>query len=168
MLRDPVARFYWRGRRRNGTPSEDDFALACKLAFYCRHDLQQMYRLFMRSGLRRKKFEERRPGGDYALWTLKRAIRATPQTWTRKKRKRPSVATGAKKGRSILPRTESVLELHRHEPDLSNNQIAARLGLAPRQVRDAIRYHGRSVVENAGPLIHRGCGEQPNYRCHGA
>ena len=84
MLRDPVARFYWNGGRRNLTTSEDDFPLACKLAFYCRHDLQQMYRVFMRSGLRRKNFEERRPGGDYALWTLKKAIKVTPQTWVRR------------------------------------------------------------------------------------
>ena len=68
--RDPVARFYWNGGRRSRTPSQDDFALACKLAFYCRHDLQQMYRLFMQSGLYRSKFEEPRPNGNYALWTL--------------------------------------------------------------------------------------------------
>jgi hypothetical protein len=154
MLRDPVARFYWHGRRRNATPSDDDFALACKLAFYCRHDLRQMYRLFMRSGLYRSRFEEARPGGNYALWTLKHAIEATPQTWIRRKRPRPSVATGAKTGRKILPRTIAVLDLHRQEPDLSNTQPATRLELTPRQVRDAIRYHGRSGVENAWLLIH--------------
>lgn len=84
MLRDTCARFYWYGGHRNPTASEDDFALACKLAFYCRHDLRQMYRLFLRSGLYRPKFEDHRPGGDYALYTLKRAIQDTSGKWIRK------------------------------------------------------------------------------------
>ncbi len=141
MLRDPVARFYWNGRRRNGTASEDDFALACKLAFYCRHDLGQMYRLFMRSGLYRSKFEEHRPGGNYAFWTLREAIKATPQTWVRKKRQRPSAATGAKKGRRMLPRTVAVVDLHRREPQLTVTEIATQLGLTPKQVRDPPCQH---------------------------
>lgn len=154
MLRDHVARFYWNGGRRNRTPSEDDFALACKLAFYCRHDLQQMYRLFMKSGLRREKFSERRPGGDYALWTLKQAIKATPQIWIPKKRKRKSVATGAKRGRKLSTQTVAVLELHRQEPELMAGEIAHRLHLPLKQVRDALYYHGRHQTENTCPLIH--------------
>jgi len=66
----------------------------CKLAFYCRHDLRQMHRLFMRSGLRRAKYEQKRPGGDYALWTLSRAIKATPNVWIRKKRQRQVLQPG--------------------------------------------------------------------------
>ncbi len=154
MIRDPVARRYWNGGRRNHTRSEDDFALACKLAFYCCHRIEQMYRLFMRSGLRRSKFEEKRPGGNYALWTLTRAIKATPQTWIRRKRKRPSTATGAKKGRKPSPDTIAVLDLHKREPTLTGAEIAARLALPPKQVRDALYYHGRQVAENARTLIH--------------
>ena len=167
LLRDPVARFYWNGGRRNLTASEDDFALACKLAFYCRHDLQQMYRLFMRSGLRRKKFEQRRPGGDYALWTLKRAIKATPQTWIRKKRKRPSVATGAKQGRKISQHTVAVLDLHLRQPELTAADIATLLDLRPKQVRDAIYYHGHRGTENIWTLIHREGFPQESQGNHG-
>ena len=154
MLRDPVARFYWNGGRRNRTPSEDDFALACKLAFYCRHDLQQMYRLFMRSGLRREKFSERRPGGDYALYTLKHAIKATPQTWIPKKRKRKSIATGGKRGRKLSANTVAVLDLHRLQPELTATDVANRLNLRPKQVRDIIYYHRHRSTENTWLLIH--------------
>lgn len=154
MLRDPVARFYWSGGRRNITRSEDDFALACKLAFYCRHDLQQMYRLFLRSGLRRPKFGQKRPGGDYALWTLKKAIQATPQTWTRKKRERPSTSTGAKRGRKVSTNTLAVLDLHRRQPELTTAEIATHLGLRSKQVRDAIYYHSHRSAENTRTLIH--------------
>ena len=154
MLRDPVARFYWNGGRRNRTPSEDDFALACKLAFYCRHDLRQMHRLFLRSGLRRAKYEQKRPGGDYALWTLKRAIKATPNVWIKKKRQRPSTATGAKRGRKISPDTLTVLELHLRQPELTAAEIATLLDLQPKQVRDAIYYHGHHSTENTWLLIH--------------
>jgi hypothetical protein len=162
ILRDHVARFYWNGGRRNGTPSEDDFALACKLAFYCRHDLHQMYRLFLQSGLYRNKFDAPRKGGDYALRTLKKAILATPQTWIRKKRTRPSIATGAKKGRKIVASTQAVLDLHRSDPTLSAIEIAVKLELKPRQVRDAIRYHVKGETENAWTLIHsKGTGREP-------
>jgi hypothetical protein len=154
MLRDPVARFYWNGGRRNPSPSEDDFALACKLAFYCRHDLRQMHRLFMRSGLRRAKYEQKRPGGDYALWTLKRAIKATPNVWIRKKRQRPSTATGRKTGRKVSANTLAVLELHRCQPELTAAEIATCLDLRPKQVRDAIYYHGHRSTENTWLLIH--------------
>ncbi len=154
ILRDHVARFYWNGGRRNGTPSEDDFALACKLAFYCRHDLYQMYRLFLQSGLYREKFNTPRKGGDYALRTLKKAIQATPQTWIRKKRTRPSIATGAKQGRKIVASTQAVLDLYRSDPTLSAIEIATKLDLKPKQVRDAIRYHAKVQAENAWPLIH--------------
>jgi hypothetical protein len=149
MMRDPVARYFWSGGRRNQTPSEDDFALACKLAFYCRHDLQQMYRLFMQSGLRRAKFDEPRPGGNYAFWTLKRAIQCTPHTWIRKERRIP----GAKRGRKPTPDSKAILELHHSQPGLSNADIARQLGLPPKRVRNAISYHKRARADNSA-LIH--------------
>jgi hypothetical protein len=157
LRRDRVARFYWDGNRRNTTPSEDDFALACKLAFYCRHNLPQMYRLFVRSGLNRPKFFERRPEGNYALKTLKHAIEATSERWVRKKRVRPSRATGAKKGRKLDPITTAALEVYDADPRQPSTAIAEQLSIPVRKVRDAIRYHrSSSVVENAGPLIHVG------------
>ena len=149
MLHDPVARFYWDGGRRNPTPSEDDFALAAKLAFYCRHNLPQMYRLFMRSGLWRPKFVECRPVGTYALWTLRRAIDHTPQTWIRKERRIP----GAKRGRRPSPESKAILELHRSQPALPNVAIALQLGLTVKRVRNAISYHKRARAENAA-LLH--------------
>ena len=148
-MRDPVARYFWNGGRRNQTPSEDDFALACKLAFYCRHDLQQMYRLFMLSGLWRPKFEERRPGSNYALWTLRRAVGCTPQTWIRKERRIPN----ARRGRRQSPESKAILELHREEPELANVAIALRLGLSTTQVRNAIAYYKKASADNAA-LIH--------------
>ncbi len=161
MNRDPVARFYLEGGRNpHQSPSEDDFALACKLAFYCRHNLHQMYRLFMRSGLFRPKFLEKRPGyANYAVRTLEYAIRHTPDRWIRKKRVRPSRATGAKKGRKISPATIAVLDLHSRHPKLQPKEIAAALGTKPSKVRDILHYHRAKITsqvasENAGTLIH--------------
>jgi hypothetical protein len=157
MLRNKSARFYWYGGRRNPTASEDDFALASKLAFYCRHDLRQMYKLFLRSGLYRPKFLDHRPGGDYALCTLKRAIQCTPEKWIRKKRQRPSIATGAKKGRKTLPSTIAILDLHQLEPQLTITGIATQLDLPVKQVKDVIRYHCRIKEEHSGiPVLRKG------------
>ncbi len=154
VFRDPVARFYWNGGRRNRSASEDDFALACKLAFYCGKYLPQMYRLFMASALRRSKFEEPRPGGNYALWTLRRAIEFTPAVWVRAKRHRPSTATGAKKGRKLSPVTAAIVDLHQTEPALSKKDIALRLGIRPKVVRDALYYHQRLRDGKCLSLIH--------------
>ncbi len=152
MLHDPVARFYWEGgRKKHQTRSGDDYALACKLAFYCSHNLDQMYRLFMRSGLRRPKFLEPRSAGNYALWTLKRAIEDTSQTWKRAKRKRPSAATGAKKGRKLSVTTIAILNIYQSEPELTAAAIADRLDLSHKQVQNALYYHR---TENAVTLIH--------------
>lgn len=159
MMRDPVARFYWQGGRRNRTPSEDDFALACKLSFYCRHDLRQMHRLFMQSGLRRPKFDEPRPGGTYATWTLRRAIEATPHTWVRKDRRVP----GAKLGRPALPTTRAIRALHLTRPELSPQEIGRDLGVKPKQVRNAIAYLKRVQADNSA-LIHN-LGVTQEARC---
>lgn len=161
LKRDAVARTYWEGRRwnRHNSPSEDDFALACKLAFYCRHNLDQMYRLFLQSRLVRRKWFENRPAGNYALQTLIAAVNATPNVWTPKKRVRKSRATGAKKGRKLDPVTIFILALHDVDPDRNVSSIADELGITAARVRDAIRYH-RPVVsagsntENAVPLLH--------------
>ena len=136
MRRDRVARFYLDGGRKMGQScSEDDLALACKLAFYCRHNLPQMYKLFMRSGLYREKFNR----VDYVLRTLNRAIEFTPVRWIPKKR--PSKATGAKKGRRLSPEAAAILKLHAELPSLKPMEIATRLGMATSKVRDTLYYN---------------------------
>ena len=147
LRRDPVARFYWGGGRKSyQSPSEDDYAMACKLSFYCRQNLPQMYRLFMTSGLFRDKYLR----GDYVIRTLERAIRATPARWERKRR-----ATGAKLGRKISPESDAILELHSKQPELKPAEIAKQLGIKSSRVRDALRYHQNRTLhaENAA-LIH--------------
>ncbi len=141
VILNQTTKFYWMGGiKPYQSASEADFALAGKLAFYCGHDINQMYRLFMQSRLRRAKFKSPRPdGSNYALLTLKKAIARTPKKWIKKKRQ--SRATGAKKGRRISPRTTEAIELHHQEPELSSIEISRRLNMTPRQVRDAIRYH---------------------------
>ena len=156
LRRDQVARFYWDGSRKlYQFPSEDDFALACKLAFYCRHNLPQMYRLFLSSGLFRPKLLRKSSHGDYALRTLENAIICTPARWKRKKRVRESKATGAKKGRKISPKAVAILEIHSEQPNLKPVVIAMLLDTTVSKVRDVLRYHGnRMPTENAGTLIH--------------
>ena len=41
------------------------------------------------------------------------------------------------------------------QPHLSNAEIALRFEMTTKQVRDAIRYHGRQVAENAWLLLHK-------------
>jgi Bifunctional DNA primase/polymerase, N-terminal len=160
LKRDKVARFYWDGGRKPyQSPSEDDFALACKLAFYCRHNLPQMYRLFMKSGLFRPKFLRKSKHGNYALRTLENAIVATPARWKQKKRVRKSKATGAKPGRKISPKATAILKLRHQQPNLKPLMIALLLDTTVSKVRDVLRYHGNRIsslmpTENAEPLIH--------------
>lgn len=160
LNRDRVARFYWKGgHRANQSPSEDDFALACKLAFYCRHNLPQMYRLFMKSGLFRPKFLKVSKGVPYALRTLEAAIAATPNRSVRRKRVRPSKATGAKKGRKTSQEAMVVLDFRSRHPELSSKAMASELGMKTSKVRDILYYFRDRIAsgmpsENAWTLIH--------------
>ena len=66
-------------------PSEADFALACKLAFYWGGDMDQMRRLFLQSALvRGKTLSPRAIAGDYlgiTLWNAARRQRAKGVYW---------------------------------------------------------------------------------------
>jgi hypothetical protein len=160
LRRDPVARFYWDGGRKPyQSPSEDDFALACKLAFYCRHNLPQMYRLFLKSGLVRPKYFRKSKHGNYAIQTLENAIIATPARWKRKKRVRKSKATGTKKGRKVSPKAMAILKLHSEQPNLKPVVIALVLDTTVSKVRDVLYYHRNRTpslmpTENAETLLH--------------
>lgn len=61
----------WRGEAPH--ESESDMALASHLAFWTGCDEERMYRLMMRSGLKRDKWFERRPGGNWLQYTIANA-----------------------------------------------------------------------------------------------
>ena len=54
--------------------SEADLALCHSLAFYCRGDMEQMDRLFRKSGLMRDKWDRPQSGSTYGRLTMKKAI----------------------------------------------------------------------------------------------
>jgi len=82
ILVDKVACRYWEGCPAGVNPSEADFALALKLAFYTGKRIEQMYRLFKLSGLaKRAKANSRRGTIDYAQYTLQRACSAQNAIW---------------------------------------------------------------------------------------
>jgi primase-polymerase (primpol)-like protein len=54
--------------------SEADLALCHTLAFYCRGDMEQMDRLFRKSGLMRDKWDRPQSGSTYGRLTMKKAI----------------------------------------------------------------------------------------------
>ncbi|MBO5320025.1 MAG: DUF927 domain-containing protein [Ruminococcus sp.] len=54
--------------------SEADLALCHTLAFYCRGDMEQMDRLFRKSGLMRDKWDRPQSGSTYGILTMKKAI----------------------------------------------------------------------------------------------
>jgi hypothetical protein len=116
-----------RHRKANGEfdRSKDDFALCCKLVFYCSHHWDQYVRLFQQSALFDQKTKQWN-GGSYLTQTLVKAFQATPANWVEKSR-----ATGAKKGRKVSPNTDAVLTIHRQYPALTASQIAAQLNLKP-------------------------------------
>ena len=87
IKKDPVAQTYWSGCPDGVNPSEADFALACKLAFYCRRNLQQMERLFRQSALAaRAKAVSRRGTMDYISYTLQRACEEQTEIWQPERR----------------------------------------------------------------------------------
>ena len=82
---DPVAQRYWSGCPDGANPSEADFALASKLAFYTCRDLEQMERLFRQSGLaNRPKALTRK---DYISRTLRRACEEQAEVWQQAERR---------------------------------------------------------------------------------
>ena len=66
--------------------SRDDFALACKLSFYSRHNLGQSLEILLSSPLRRLKYTDHFIHGvNYATWTLLKAFQ-NPAEWERQPR----------------------------------------------------------------------------------
>lgn len=139
---DPVAkgRFFEGERRYPKDRSADDFALACKLAFYTSHHWDQAVRLFRQSAL----FGDKNHSwstGDYITETMTKAFLLTDANWTEKPRQRKSRATGAKAGRKISSASNAVLELKKKNPVLAPKDIATELGISPAHVRKILsRY----------------------------
>ena len=81
----------WSGKYKS--QSEADFALCCKLAFWCNHDLKQMDRLFRKSDLFREKWtaNHNAEGETYGETTLRRACEKTPETYNPKQKKNVAV-----------------------------------------------------------------------------
>jgi len=85
----------WSGNWQGKYPSqsEADFALCCKLAFWANHDLDQMDRLFRKSGLFRDKWDTRHhaSGDTYGTTTLRNACAKTPETYKPKRKRQVSI-----------------------------------------------------------------------------
>ena len=60
------------------SPSNADHALACILAFWTQ-DAAQIERIMRTSRLAREKWDERRPGGTYLTYTIRRALERTTE-----------------------------------------------------------------------------------------
>jgi primase-polymerase (primpol)-like protein len=85
ILQDKVAARYWKGCPEGVNPSDADFALMCKLAFYTRRNLEQMIDLFRQSEIgKRAKTNTLRGGVDYVRYTALRACKQQKAVWTPK------------------------------------------------------------------------------------
>src|ERR1017187_4838749 len=146
LLHDRVARRYFDGEVGAINPSEADFALACKLAFYCGGDMDQMRRLFLQSAMvRGKTLSPRAIAGDYlgiTLWNAARRQRAKGVYWVpaRPKTRRPR---GGPDGRSRSVTTTAIITLRAARPELTYQGIADALGIKIETVRKAIHRMGR-------------------------
>ncbi len=65
-----------------GSHSEADLALASILAFWCGCDVEQMDRLFRKSGLMREKWDRNQSGTTYGQITLQKAANSTKETYS--------------------------------------------------------------------------------------
>jgi primase-polymerase (primpol)-like protein len=61
--------------------SRADYALACKLAYWCRGDVQQMDAIFRESALMRPKWDEKRGSTTYGRYTLEKACRENSERY---------------------------------------------------------------------------------------
>jgi hypothetical protein len=124
LLHDRVARRYFDGEVGTMNPSEADFALACKLAFYCGGDMDQMRRLFLQSALvRGKTLSPRAIAGDYlgiTLWNAARRQRAKGVYWVpaKPKTRRPR---GGRDGRRQSVTTTAIITLRTARPELTES-----------------------------------------------
>ena len=122
------------------SPSEADFALIRKLRFYSRADPAQMDRLFRRSGLMRRKWDERRANGSYGARTITKALMAGGRLYRRGAAQYKPGAPGGQFGKvhvsvlpilARLPKTDILTYLgaavHANGEDGSCDQSAARI-----------------------------------------
>jgi primase-polymerase (primpol)-like protein len=145
LEKDPVAKKYWNGCPHNVNPSKADFALACKLAFYCRRNLAQMERLFRRSALAtRPKAGTRRGNLDYVSHTLQSALSKQAAVWQPKRRARSLNPPGRPRCRVDA---QEVVNLK--SAGKSWRTIAGTLSIG---TATAIRLFNRQV-EVAGPVM---------------
>src|ERR1035441_9763103 len=141
LLHDRVARRYFDGEVGAINPSEADFALACKLAFYCGGDMDQLRRLFLQSAMvRGKTLSPRAIAGDYlgiTLWNAARRQRAKGVYWVpaKPKTRRPR---GGPDGRPRSVTTTAIITLRAARPELTYQGIADALGIKIETVRKAI------------------------------
>jgi len=144
VLRDAVARKYFtKGvQPHNKSASEADFALAWKLAFYCRKNISQMHRLFMESALAsRAKCRTRRGSIDYVTYTLQKACRMQPSSWEPRTTRKPAPSTGRSVGRPASETTRRVLAVKADHPELNASQIGEQLSVNPATVRKVLSRH---------------------------
>jgi hypothetical protein len=141
LLHDRVARRYFDGEVGAMNPSEADFALACKLAFYCGGDMDQMRRLFLQSALvRGKTLSPRATAGDYlgiTLWNAARRQLSKGVYWVPAK---PQVRRprGGPDGRPRSVTTTAIITLRTARPELTYQGIADELDIKIETVRKAI------------------------------
>ena len=147
VKRDDVAGRYWDGCPTGVNPSRADFALACKLAFYTGGDLNQMERLFKRSGLaKRAKARTRRGSVDYVQYTLRNALLQQTATW------KPSKKSKALRpiGRPLSETTQRVVALASDHPMMAPAKIAKRLGLRAGTVRTILYRRRLAALRQSG------------------
>jgi len=152
LYRDKVTKplFFDGERRYPKDRSADDFALACKLAFYCTHHWDQAIRLFKQSKLYAKNHSW--STGDYVTETMTKAFLHTESNWIERPRQRASRATGGKVGRKVSTATTAVLDLKKNNPAMTPKDIAGEIGLTPAHVRKILSRmrHGFYAPEPEG------------------
>jgi hypothetical protein len=151
LSKDKIAGpLFFHGRRRHlradGTydRSKDDFALACKLAFYTSHHWDQYCRLWEQSALFGGKDRS-----DYITRTLRTAFSMTTANWTERPRKRKSRATGVKKGRRLSSDTLAVISCYSTDPAQTAVMIATRLGIGWSKVRTILSRFQRGWYQES-------------------
>jgi len=152
ILRDSVAARYYNCGADKRNPSEADFALGCKLAFYSGGNLPQMRRLFVESALgKRAKCLSRRGNIDYLQHTLERCLQAQTVFYgPRPCRRKPARPVG----RPLSETTKAVLELYRSNLSLRPIEIANSLKVKPATVRQILsRYGGKPELESGSDAI---------------
>jgi primase-polymerase (primpol)-like protein len=144
---DAAARRYWIGCPEGTNPSEADWALACKLAFYTGRNIDQADRIFRQSALaNRPKAISRRGQVDYVRRTVQLACEQQRAIWQPMPREKNSPARNK---RVVFQATHAVEEFVSQYPHLPPREIGRLLGLSSGAVRVALcrlRRAARSIA----------------------